>query len=254
MRMMWQPLRSPTITAALTRCLRLSETMAPALGQRHFSTEPEQRGHEIIARAPKEDSKLPTYEELVRIPLPEGVPTHEFGAFCIKDSSRDFRDIPGDDCLLGVHGPEEEWAPSGLVAGHGACGGLFAIIAAAGTQFKVTPGDVMYTMRMPGEVNTKHVFKDVVMLGAVDWTIFGRPCIRDAMVLATVEEQAKSGKIYITKFKKKTGYRRRMGHRQPITRFRIDEIRYAMPNCDRIVPHNLGFDPTRPEKNIAFKL
>lgn len=210
------------------------------------------RGTELVMKRPELKSELPTYDELVRVPVPAGIPTDQFGVFQVNDSSRALRDIPGEDCLFGVHGPEEEWAPKGLVEGHGACGGLFAVIAAAGKQFRVMPGDVMYTMRMKGEVNSTHMFDDVLLLGAVDWTLFGRPCIRDAVVVATIEEQARSGKIYIEKFKKRTGYRRRSGHRQPITRLRIKEIRYIMPPASRIVAHDMGYNPLTPERNFWF--
>lgn len=193
-------------------------------------------------------------EEIERIPVPTGIPTDEVRIYEIKDSSRSFKELPGLDCLFGVHGPEEVWAPKGLVKGHGAGGGKYAVIAAAGAQFKVMEGDVMYTSRVMGEVNSTFIFDDVLVIGAVDWTILGRPTIRDAIVVATIEEQARSGKIYITKFKKRTGYKRRMGHRQKITRFRINEIRYELPDASRLVEHEPLFDPRIHPPNFQFRL
>jgi len=146
---------------------------------------------------------------------------------------------------LSVHGPSHLITAGGKEF-EGAAGGIFAIIATSGTQYKVTPGDILYTNRLEGEVNTQISFDKVCLIGTLDWSLFGRPLIREAEVLATVEEQTKSGKVMVTKFKKRKGYRRRQGHRQPITRVRIDEIRYSLPDASQISAYKIPYDPRRP--------
>lgn len=198
-------------------------------------------------------------EEILRIPVPEGIPKDRMRSYLIKDSSRSFGEIKGEDCMFVVHGPEKVWAPQGLVKGHGAGGGIFAVMSSyCGSQFKVMEGDVIYMNRVEGEVNSTYVFDDVLLIGAVDWSILGRPLIRGASVITTIEEQAKSGKIYITKFKKRTGYKRRKGHRQLITRFRIKEIRYSLPDASRVVEFDtdelLTADPLTEPPNFRFRL
>lgn len=185
------------------------------------------------------------YAEIQRFPLPEGIPKDNFGLYELLDSSKDMRDIKGDNCVLAVHGSEDVWLPYGR-EGHGSGGGMYAVIGTSGTQYKVMTGDVLYTNRVAGEVNTQVVFDWVLAIGSFDWTVFGRPLIRGARVLATIEEQTKSAKVMVTKFKKRKGYLRRKGHRQPITRFRIDEIEFSLPQADMITRYEVPYDPKRP--------
>lgn len=180
-----------------------------------------------------------------QFPVPEGIATDEFGFFEVLHSGKDLRDVTGENALLAVHGPEEDWLPRGRV-GHGTSGGMFAIIGTSGTQYKVMTGDVLYTNRVPGEVNTEHIFDSVLAIGTFDWSLFGRPLIRQAKVVATIEEQTKSAKVMVTKFKKRKGYLRRKGHRQPITRFRINRIEYTLPDKASIQPYEIEIDPLRP--------
>ena len=187
--------------------------------------------------------------EIIRHPLPEGVDGNEVGLYNLEGTARSIGDCEGEDAILAVHGPMEQWAPHGI-EGHGIEGGMYAIFAAGGTQHKVSVGDVVYTNRIEGEVNKTHVFEDVLLVAAVDWSVFGRPLIQEAKVLATIEEQTKSGKIYIHKFKKRKGYRRKTGHRQLITRFRIEEIVFEFPEKKRISVHEVKpMDPRTPLPN-----
>lgn len=183
--------------------------------------------------------------ELIRYPLPQGISGDKFGLYELLDSSKDFGSVEGENAVMAVHGPEEQCAPRGLEE-HGAAGGIFAVIATSGTQYKVMPDDVLYTNRIKAEVNEQVTFDSVMLVGTLDWSVFGRPLIREAKVIATVEEQARSGKIHVIKFKKRKGYRRRQGHRQPITRFRINEIQYSLPDASMIRPYEVPFDPKRP--------
>lgn len=191
--------------------------------------------------------------DIERIPVPAGIPTDRMGLYDINDSHRGLGELPGVDSLFVVHGPSEVWAPKGLVKGHGAGGGTFAVFQkSGGFQFKVMKNDVFYTDRIKGDVNSQVYFDDVLLIGTVDWSWFGRPCIRNARVVTTIEEQTKSGKIYVTKFKKRTGYSRRQGHRQLITRFRVDDIVYDSPDASRFVDHVPLFDPKDTPRNLRF--
>lgn len=122
------------------------------------------------------------------------------------------------------------------------------MIAAGGSQYKVCAGDVLYISRVAGDINEQVRFEDVLLVGAYDWTVWGRPLIRTASVLATVEEQTLTGKVIVGKFKKRKGYRRKKGHRQPITRLRINEIAFQWPAEGGITLHEVQLDPRRPPK------
>lgn len=181
---------------------------------------------------------------ILRLPLPPGVSGDKFGLYELKGTAKDWKPISGSNAVVAVHGPEELWAPA--IPNEGAVGGQFAVVAAGGTQHKVMVGDVLYTNRIQGEVNEDVMLEDVLVVGAYDWTVFGRPLIGGASVVATVEEQTLSGKLLVAKFKKRKGYLRRRGHRQPITRMRIMEIRFEFPKEGDIVEYKVPFDPRKP--------
>lgn len=182
-------------------------------------------------------------EEIERLPLPPGISGDKFGLYELPGTAKDMGELRGDPAVLSVHGPEELWTP--VEGNAGAAGGVFAVIAAGGTQHKVSPDDVLYVNRITGEVNERVRFEDVLLVGAYDWTVWGRPLIATASVVGTVEEQTATGKVMVTKFKKRKGYQRRKGHRQPITRVRIEEVRFEWPDGG-ITPYEVKLDPRRP--------
>lgn len=182
--------------------------------------------------------------EIERLPLPPGVSGDKFGLYEVHGTAKDWREVSGDNAVVAVHGPEELWVPA--PGNPGASGGMFAVIAAGGTQHKVSGDDVLYINRIKGDINEQVIFDEVLLVGAYDWSLFGRPLIRTASVLATIEEQSLTSKVMVTKFKKRKGYTRRKGHRQPVTRLRIEEIRFEFPTAEEITPYEVRYDPRRP--------
>ncbi len=99
---------------------------------------------------------------------------------------------------------------------------MFAVIQSGGKQYNVAEGDVvrLETLKAePGET----VSLDVMMLGG-DEVKVGAPFIDGASVKAEVLEHGRGKKLYIYKFKAKSNYRRKTGHRQGYTAVRITEI------------------------------
>ncbi|MDT0447125.1 50S ribosomal protein L21 [Streptomyces johnsoniae] len=100
---------------------------------------------------------------------------------------------------------------------------MYAIVRTGGRQQKVSVGDVIEVDRMASGVG------DTVELSAL-LVVDGETVTSDPWVLAGVKVQAevvdhhKGDKIRIQKFKNKTGYRRRMGHRQLHTQLKITDI------------------------------
>lgn len=239
--MLQLPLRvwssSPARLAVTQRML--SSARCTAIQARNYCTRPP-------ASAEKASIGYEAEDPPEVIPLPNGISNERFGLYELLGTGSANEDgTAGKAAILAVHGPREHWVRDDTVI-DGACGGMFAVIATSGTQHKVTAGDVLYTNRLQGDVNTQITFTDVLLVGTMEWSVFGRPMIPNAVVVATVEEQARSGKVMVSKFKKRKGYRRRMGHRQPITRLRIDEIRYELPDKSMIIPHEVEYDPHRP--------
>jgi large subunit ribosomal protein L21 len=179
------------------------------------------------------------------LPLPDGVDGSRIGLFEIVGTEGTGREGNGKRAIFGVHGPREHWIGGGDNL-ESASGGSFAVIELAGRQYRVVPGDVLYVNRIPGEVNASIVLDKVVLIGSMLWSVFGRPYIPGAVVKATVESQTRTAKVIVTKFKKRKGYLRRQGHRQPITRLHIDSVDYEVPDGKLIVPHEVPYDPRRP--------
>jgi len=104
---------------------------------------------------------------------------------------------------------------------------VYAIIEDSGTQIKVAPGDVVdVDLREVGPRTKKIKFDRVLLLGGDtngDATI-GAPYVNGAAVTAEIIGEVKGDKIDVIKFKRRKGYRRKLGHRQRYLRVKIDAI------------------------------
>ncbi len=99
---------------------------------------------------------------------------------------------------------------------------MVAIIESGGKQYRVQEGDVIRLEALaaePGETITLPV-----MMLAGDEVKIGTPLVDGASVQAEVIGHGRGKKLHIYKFKAKTNYRRKTGHRQPYTEVRIQSI------------------------------
>ncbi|HDR16239.1 MAG TPA: 50S ribosomal protein L21, partial [Desulfobacteraceae bacterium] len=64
----------------------------------------------------------------------------------------------------------------------------------------------------------------VLLTGDSDSVTVGTPTVANASVSAVITRQAKSKKITVFKYKRRKGYRRKRGHRQPFTEVRVQSI------------------------------
>ena len=102
---------------------------------------------------------------------------------------------------------------------------VFAVVEVGGTQYKVTPDDVIITEKLDGvDVNDKIKLQRVLVLGSAEETVIGRPYVPEASVIAAVEEQFLDGKVLIFKKRRRKNSRRTKGHRQPLTTLRILDV------------------------------
>ena len=108
---------------------------------------------------------------------------------------------------------------------------LFAVVEVAGTQYKVTPDDLIITEKISGlDINDVINLHRVMLLGSKTETVIGRPYIQNASVTAAVEEQFLDGKVIVFKKRRRKNSRRTNGHRQPLTSLRIMSVN--MPELD----------------------
>ena len=104
---------------------------------------------------------------------------------------------------------------------------MYAIIEDSGTQIKVSQGDVIEIDHRDHDQKTTLVFDKVLAIGDAhsdDPARVGRPYVDGASVSAEVVECFKTDKLYVIKFKRRKGYRRKVGHRQDMLRVKIDSI------------------------------
>ncbi len=96
---------------------------------------------------------------------------------------------------------------------------MFAVFTTGGNQFKVQKGDIIAVEKLTAEKNIS--FDKVLM---IDEKI-GEPFLKGATVEAKILETKKDDKVIIFKKKKRHNYRRKIGHRQPITMIEITDIK-----------------------------
>ena len=99
---------------------------------------------------------------------------------------------------------------------------MYAIIATGGKQYKVSEGDVIRVEKLDAEEGSAVTFDQVIAVS--DETLKVGGDVDNATVTATVMEQGRGKKVIVYKYKRKTGYHKKMGHRQAYTQVKIDKI------------------------------
>lgn len=100
-----------------------------------------------------------------------------------------------------------------------------AVIQTGGKQYIVKPGDVLKIEKIKTAKVGEKIEFDKVLLIADDKNIqIGEPLIEGAKISAKIEEEGKDKKITILKYKNKTRYKIKKGHRQPFTKVSIKTI------------------------------
>ena len=102
---------------------------------------------------------------------------------------------------------------------------MYAVISTGGKQYRVEPGGTVIVDRLVGEPGASVTLDQVLLVADGGDVRVGSPTVDGASVTATVLGEQLGPKVVIFKFKQKVKYRRRTGHRQHLTRLRIDEIR-----------------------------
>jgi len=101
---------------------------------------------------------------------------------------------------------------------------MYAVIRTGGKQYTVREGDTLDVERLPHEPGSTIAIDEVLLLGEGATVKAGTPYVPGARVLCDVVEHGKGEKIIVFKYKNKTRYRRKRGHRQLYTRLAVKEI------------------------------
>ncbi|MBR0085341.1 MAG: 50S ribosomal protein L21 [Lachnospiraceae bacterium] len=100
---------------------------------------------------------------------------------------------------------------------------MYAIISTGGKQYKVEEGETLNVEKLGAEEGASVVFDQVLLVGGEE-TKVGNPTVEGATVEATSLGDVKGKKVVVYKYKRKTGYHNKNGHRQQYTRVKIDKI------------------------------
>ena len=100
----------------------------------------------------------------------------------------------------------------------------YAIVKTGGKQYRVTPGDVLDVELLTVEEGATTQFDEVLAVSRDGEMRFGTPNVAGARVIAQVQSHYKDKKVIVYKYKAKTRYRRKRGHRQNYTRILIQGI------------------------------
>jgi len=101
---------------------------------------------------------------------------------------------------------------------------MYAVVSTGGKQYRVEAGNELIVERVAGDAGSTITFDRVLLVGDGEAVTVGTPTVAGATVSGTVLGEALGPKLIVFKFKQKATYRRKNGHRQHLTRIRIDEI------------------------------
>ena len=105
----------------------------------------------------------------------------------------------------------------------------YAVFKTGGKQYRVKPGDTLDVEKLTVAVDSIAEFGEVLAISNDGEVTFGSPTIEGARVLARVDSHYKDKKLMVFKYKSKTRYRRKKGHRQIYTRLVIQDIQSEPP-------------------------
>lgn len=101
---------------------------------------------------------------------------------------------------------------------------MYAIIKTGGKQYRVQEGDVITIEKLEAQADETVTFDEVLTVVNDGNVKVGLPVVDGAKVTGKVVEHGKGKKVLVFKYKAKSNYRRRQGHRQPFTKVRIESI------------------------------
>jgi large subunit ribosomal protein L21 len=106
---------------------------------------------------------------------------------------------------------------------------MYAVVETGGKQYKVSVGQTVDVERLDGEVGGQIVLDQVLLVagdteGGAEAKV-GTPMLEGAQVVGRIMAQTKDKKIVVFKKKRRKGFRKTQGHRQLVTRLKIEEIK-----------------------------
>jgi len=101
---------------------------------------------------------------------------------------------------------------------------MYAIIETGGKQYRVSEGEFIFVEKLEASEEEVVEFDRVLTVVTDGDVVIGKPLVGGAKVTGKVVSHGKGKKIIVFKYKAKSNYRRRQGHRQPYTKVLIEKI------------------------------
>ncbi len=101
---------------------------------------------------------------------------------------------------------------------------MYAVIATGGKQYRVEEGDTLDVERLEADDDGTVSLRPVMLVADDGSVTVGADALEGARVAASVVEERRGPKLTVFTYRNKTGYRRKKGHRQHLTRIRVDAI------------------------------
>ncbi|MDD5154269.1 MAG: 50S ribosomal protein L21 [Thermodesulfobacteriota bacterium] len=103
---------------------------------------------------------------------------------------------------------------------------MYAVIKTGGKQYKVSSGDTVRVEKLAGNVGDAVTLSDVLLVAKEGDIKIGQPTVAGAQVTGKIVDQARADKIMVFKKKRRKGYSKKQGHRQPYTALKIEDIQF----------------------------
>ena len=106
---------------------------------------------------------------------------------------------------------------------------MYAVIATGGKQYRVQPGETIRIEKLADEAGEPRqsgavTFDQVLLVAEGESVTVGAPVVQGASVSGEVVASGRSEKLLVYKYRRRKGYRRKTGHRQPFTAVKITAI------------------------------
>ncbi len=100
-----------------------------------------------------------------------------------------------------------------------------AVIKIGGAQELVSEGDTLTIPKIEGKEGSRYTVRDVLLTTSAGKVKIGTPTVSGAQVTVKILKHGKGEKVEIRKFRAKSRYRRKRGHRQPVTKVKVEKIK-----------------------------
>jgi len=131
---------------------------------------------------------------------------------------------------------------------------MFAVIKTGGKQFRVQVGDILDVEKLDLEEGNKVTFDSVLLIEDDENTLIGTPGVEKAQVIGEVMENFKDKKVLVFKKKRRKQYRKTSGHRQLLTRVKIEKIVSGVESPKKKVPATKKLKPEEELKKLEAEV